>query len=304
MPLRHHAGRLLTAGLALLATLGASPARAELHMAARASSPAAIGFPHPAPVVYALELTAVGRDESFALTFESPFFGHDATGTAPAGASLQYGGERPRIDGPAWLPGPAAFSFGKLACGPSVASHGYDVQRARWDVVVPAGTTSTLSFEFTPAAASPWPDTDYDVTFEALPDLVGGGRGTLAAVQRATAAGPRPTGRRGIRVTLRSTPRTVLAGLDGAARVREGRRIAIRGTLLPRLAHAKVMLFTSTRASPAFRRAHTVRTGRNGRFRASLRARRGLQVMARVPRQRAGYSSDYSCPLGFDVRGH
>ena len=102
-------------------------------------------------------------------------------------------------------------------------------------------------------------------------------------------------------MTLRSTPRTVLAGLDGAARVREGRRIAIRGALLPRLAHAKVALMYSTRAHPAFRRARTVRTGRNGRFRTSLRARRGLQVMARVPRQRTGYASDYSCPLGFDV---
>ena len=309
MPIRSHSGRVLrlrrralasAVALGLLMCSGAD-AHAELRMAGGDSTPATLQFPGPSALVYTVHLTAEGQDERFALQFEAPWFGRDGTGTAPIGASLSFVGQTPRIEGPARLLGPSLAAMGYVACGPTVPVHGFDSERRAWDVLVPAGTTSTLSFDFIPARSSPWPDTDYAVTFEALPRMVDREPATLAAPQRVTVAGPPTAGSRGVHLTLRSTPKTTLVGMQDAARVRIGRRIAIRGAIRPRLRNARITLWTSTRARPSFRRTRTLRTDRRGRFRTTVIARRGMQVMARVAAHGARYRGDYSCPLGFEV---
>lgn len=282
--------------------MGAGSAAATLRIEAGTSTPASIAFPGPPALVYTLRLAADGQDERFALRFESPFFGSDPTGSAPIAASLKFTGQRPRIDGPAQLLGPSADSAGLLTgCG-NAARHGFGPQSHAWDVRVPAGTTSTLSFDFTPAPSSPWPDTNYDVTFKALPRLVGGGQGTISRARQAIVFGPGTTGVRGVHITLHSSPKTVPSGQLGVARVRSGRRIAIRGATRPRLAGKNVGLWVRTRAQPWFRLARTVRTEVHGRFHAAVVARPGLEVMARVKAPGNGFTPDHTCPLGFAVR--
>lgn len=293
-------GRGVTLAVVMLGAMGAGSAAATLRMEAGTSTPASIAFPGPAALVYTLQLAADGQDETFALQFHAPFFGVEQNGTAPVGASLEYTGQQPRIDGPAHL-GAAAASAGDLAgCGPSM--HGFGPHSRTWDVRVPAGTTSTLSFDFRPAPSSPWPDTDYDVIFKALPRLVAGGRGTIASARQIIVFGPSTSGSRGVHVTLHSTPETVPLGWRGVARVTSGRRIAIRGATRPRLVGKNVGLWVRTNAKPWFRLGRMVRTDRHGRFRSAVRARRGLQVMARVSAPGAGFAPDYTCPLGFEVR--
>src|SRR4051812_9313168 len=85
-----------------------SPAWAELRMSSAGSTPAQLSWPGPVPVTYSLTLAAVGRDETFALTFDQPAFTTDRTGTAPGAFSLMFTGQKPRIDGPATLLGPAS----------------------------------------------------------------------------------------------------------------------------------------------------------------------------------------------------
>ena len=209
--------------LGMLAFSGAN-AHAELRMAGGESTPAVLRFPGPSALVYTVQVTAEGQDERFALQFDAPWFGRDGTGTAPIGASLSFVGQTPRIEGAAQLLGPSLTSAGYVACGPTVPVHGFDSERHAWDVLVPAGTTSTLSFDFIPAPSSPWPDTSYAVTFEALPRMVDREPATLAAPQSVTVAGPPTAGSRGVHLTLRSTPKTTLVGMRDAARVRIGRR--------------------------------------------------------------------------------
>ena len=284
-----------------LCLLGAVPARAELRLASAGSTPATIAFPNPVRVVYSLQVSAVGRDEVFSLRVAAPFFGRDATATSPIGASLEFVHGGLSIAGPAQLLGPAAGGVGEIVCPSPGGVHGFATHSSQWDMRVPAGTTSTLSFEFQPAGASPWPSTSYDVPFTALRRLVSGAPGTLAADQGATVAGPSPIGTRGVQLSLTSTPRTLLSGLKRIARVTQGRRIAIRGTMRPALAGRRIGLWVRTLAKPWWRLVQTAVTDRRGRFRGNVTAQRGLQVMARIG-ARAPYVADYSCALGFDVR--
>jgi hypothetical protein len=156
-------------------------------------------------------------------------------------------------------------------------------------------------FDFEPASDFPWPDTDFDVTFRAEPKMVTGARGTIAVAQTATVRGPARTGRRGVRLTLRSTPRT---RAFVATRIRVGRRVSVIGSTLPALRNVPVSLFVSDGHPRYFKRAATVRTDARGRFKLALRARHTghLEVMARIKPRSARYAPDHTCPLGFDVR--
>jgi hypothetical protein len=287
---------MVTAGL-----IAVGPAAAELQMIPGSATPSTITFPGPGALVYTLQLKADGRDETFALQFRGPFFGRDPTGTSPIGGSLSFAGERPIIDGPARLLGPASATLGFVACGPGVFAHSFDVERRSWDVLVPAGTTSTVSLDFRAGSSSPWPDTSYDATFNAVPRLSTGGQGSLDAPQTVTVRGPRTSGTRGVHMTLRSTPKTRLAGLRPLARVRRGKRIVIRGTTSPHRLGKNISLWTLTGRQHRYRFTRRVRTDRHGRFRTTFRAQRSFAVMARIPASR-GFSADYTCPLAFDVR--
>jgi hypothetical protein len=276
-----------------LAGACAAPAHADLRLTPGTVSPASISFPRPAPLVYTLQVTAIGQDETFKLEVTTPQFG---SGELPGGRALGFAGSEPRIDGPAVLTGAASGTAGTPICG----THGFAGETRGWDMRVPAGATSTLSFEFTAARFSPWPSTTYDVTFRADPRLVGGGRGTLAAAQEATVEGPRKTGRRGVQIVLRTTPATTHPAFRARTRVRRGQRIGVHGTTRPALANRHVSLWVATDAG--FRFAKRVPTDRRGRFVGELRARPGLAILARSPRTGA-FDADHTCPLGFEVRG-
>src|SRR4051794_8889412 len=105
-------------------------------MSSAGSTPAQLSWPNPAaPVTYSLTLTAVAQDEEFALSIAPPHFGGDGPATAPAGTSLEFTGQRPRIDGPATLPGPASMAIGTFAaCAAKLPNHGLGPYRASWDV--------------------------------------------------------------------------------------------------------------------------------------------------------------------------
>jgi hypothetical protein len=275
-----------------LGSVCAAPAAAALRLTPGTVTPASISFPRPAPLVYTLQLTAVGQNETFRLEVAPPPFG---SGEFPGGMALDFAGPEPTLDGPAVVTGRASRIAGTPICG----THGFPGAGRAWDVRVPAGTTSTLSLALKAARFSPWPTTSYDVTFRAQPRLVAGVRGTLAAAQEVTVDGPAATGRRGVQIALRTRPATTHPALSTKTRVRPGRRIALRGTTRPALAGHHVSLWVSS--DDGFRFARRLPTDGRGRFRAELRARPGLAFLVRSPRV-GNLDADHTCPLGFDVR--
>lgn len=286
----------------VLAGASVAPAVAALSMSGT-SEPATIAFPGSSTVTYALTLSATGRDEHFGLQTDLPLFGGDTRNpTAAAGASL-HPTEWPTVEGPATLPGPGGQTTGTLACGPGLAAHGTDTWRLKWDVIVPADTTSTLRFVFAAGTRPPWPMTDYDVTFVATPRLTDPRvMGTLAAAQSVTITGPRPTGTQGVRLTMASLPRTGVSLGEKATRVGVGRRIRIAGTTTPHMRGARVSIWTAVGNGPNRRRL-TVRTDKHGRYTATLRPQRAafLSVMATLAATGTRYASEYTCPLEFNV---
>jgi hypothetical protein len=274
--------RSLVIATAVVLTAPASAA-AELRMTPGTVTPATIAFPNPAPLTYSLQLSAVGEDERFALVVAPPSFGPLAGGQA-----LDFGAAAPRIDGPARLAGPAFGSSGALAC----AAYGVGAGMRGWDMLVPAGTTSTVSLGFVAAPNSPWPSTSYDLLFLARRRLSSGRFGTLPADQEVIVKGPATTGRRGRQIALDTTP-------PMTSRVRRGQRLAIRGTTDPPLANSYVSLWART--SRDFRFVRKLRTNGLGRFRGEVVARPGLAIKALSPAA-PGIEVGRTCPLGFDVR--
>jgi hypothetical protein len=248
-------------------------------------------------VTYALTLVATGRDEVFALEVEPSAFGPEA------GASLSFTDGAPRIDGPATLLGPSAVKEASMsACGPG-RPHGVGPAARTWDVRVPAGTSSTLRLTLAPAPSSPWPTTSYDVAFTAKTTLVDGAAGTLRSPVRTIIDGPATVGRRGVYLTLTSRPRSDASGTRRIARIDAGERIALRGGTTPALRGARVRLYVREDDQRSFHRVRTVRTGRRGTFRATLRAGSApMQVVARLPASDDRFVAEQSCALAFDVR--
>jgi hypothetical protein len=175
------------------------------------------------------------------------------------------------------------------------------------DLAIPAGATTALVARYATGAFTPWPGARVAVRIRARRRLSDGTPGTLSSAGWAVPSpAPRLDLRRsGVRLRLSTSPHSdPTAGGRRLAAIRRGRRIVIRGSTSPRLAHVHIRLAAVRPASSRLRTVARVRTGRHGRFRyRGWRPRRlgRYELWVFYPRQRADTVSDHRCPRGFKL---
>lgn len=263
-------------------------------------------------VLYYLDLHAGVQEERFSLRFSPPRF-----------ATLGSFDEGQTIDGPRAiaLQGPGTLgqrsTDGSFAAPCSVSGdhrHSYVTGDTTVDVLLPAGSRSTVAVRYRTGRSVPWIDTDARLTFTVLPTLVGdygasspfAAGPTVMANQTMRTAGPRVSGRLAAHLFLSSAPSGTVGSVDRAAK-RVARRSSIRfaGRVVPAVGNKNVVLQWA-RGGGARHTLATVRTDRHGRFEAPSwrpQAAGGYELWARYPKQAGSLEPDQtSCPVRFRVR--
>jgi hypothetical protein len=170
------------------------------------------------------------------------------------------------------------------------------------DVAMPARATALLSADFHVwSRDAPFAGMNVRPTFTFTDRMFGptGVTGTIGTDLAIRPPAPRLRGPTGVRLTVRTRPRTPLFNPRRAPRVEPGRAIRIFGTTDPVLRREAISLRVLVHgADREPRRLARVRTDRRGRFRHVWRPRRaGIhELFAYYEPQRRGVTADRTCP--------
>ncbi|MBJ7328702.1 MAG: hypothetical protein JHC95_02325 [Solirubrobacteraceae bacterium] len=262
-------------------------------------------------ILYYLDLRSGDQAEAFSVRFIAPKFA--TRGGRAEGESID-GPRATRLQGPGEL-GQLIQDprFSQPCSDRDAAFHGYATGPASVDVSLPPNSGTTLAVRYLTGRRAPWVDSDYRLRFVVEPKLVGrylagspffGKAASPFGSQTRTSPGPTIKGRTGAHILLSSRPRGTWGGASSPRKVRSGAAVRVSGRILPGLSGKRIDL-QARRAGGALRTFESVRTGRNGAFRATWRpSGRGTQeVWARYPTQPGELRADTtSCPLRFLVQ--
>lgn len=304
-------GRAVIAACALVGLFLAPAASAEVRITGTNVSAATLGAGDRS-VIYYLDLRNDGNGEAaFSVRM-----------TPPAFATRGGRDEGESIDGPRQLALQGAGRLGQLVQDPKFAQpcsdrdsafHGYSTGPASVDMLLPAGSATTLAVRYATGRRAPWADTDFRLRFTVQPRLVGtyelgqpffGLAATVTTPSQITTTGPRPGGKLAAHLLLATSPQGTWGEARAPRRVRRGQRVAISGRVLPAVARKRVVL-QARRPGGALRTLATVRTDTRGRFRGSWTAAGSgtVELWARYPTQSGDLRADgTSCPLRLRVQ--
>lgn len=297
--------------LCAAATLGsAAPAAADPTFTETLVTPTAMK-PGTRVILYYLRMQSGPQEERFSMRLTPPRF-----------ATLGGRDEGQTVDGPRAiaLQGPGrigqqdqAGDFAPACSASKDRQHGYTTGADTVDLLLPPNSGTTLAVRYETGAFTPWADSDFRLTFTALPRLVGTYAPTDpfavgATLQRSVTlrtAGPTAGGPIAAHLVLTSVPAGAYGSATSARTVARRTAIVARGRLLPAAGGRQVILEAS-RNGGMLRTVARVRTDRSGAFRAPAwrPALAGTyELWARYPTQPGGLRADTtSCPLRFRVR--
>ena len=289
--------------------LAPAPARADVEFFGTLTTPAKTVGPTTDHVLYYLQMRSGDREERFSVWMLPPSYA--TSGGLDEGQTID-GPRAIALQGPGTIASETETPLFAPVCSDRDRFHGYTTGPAAVDVLLPPRTSTTLAVRYTTGLQLPWVDSDYRLTFQARPQLVGdydasspftAGPTLTRTVTRRT-AGPAPDATLAAHLLLSSSPRGTL-GIDGTPRsVSKGRRVRISGRLLPGQSGRKVIV-QAGRDGGRLETVATTTTARGGRFAATWTPARGgtYDLWARYPRQAGGLQPDTtSCPLTFRVR--
>lgn len=295
-------GRLMAAVVlvagGLAAVWGAGPARADVRAASAGVSPALVTYPRERAVTFRLRLLTESRPERFEVSAEGRSAGSGSIFGRPEALAFS---------------GPARTTFyvvtsSLTTCSPAplVVRQGAEPVRMAQFVELPAHSEVIVSARLGIAVA-PWPGARPQAVFRIARRFLdddGASRPTDVTPRTIYSAVPRlRLQRRGVRLTLSSTPRLGAVGPQD----RTGRRFPayplgtsfrITGRTAPPLRSVAVRMRLQGPRGPV-RTIATVRTRSDGRFVFRWRAREAGRnlLLAQYVSRRAGYASAISCPL-------
>jgi len=273
-------------------------------LSARATVDGPIAFPGTREVEARLILRTGASDERFAVRVRAPQY----QGRNPEGSVLLVDNspDAVSLDGPGTL-GQQELATGVPGCSPRLNRfHGYEPHIPTVDVDVPANSSTTVVVRFATGSFAPWTATQYRVAFDLLDERVDGSASTLIAPRTVRAGLPTLTGRRGIRVSVRTRPPTFSSGTQNPAVIRSGRLLRVSGATTPPAPRARIRLrLLGPGRRSTFHTWARTQTDPRGRF----------TVRRRAPKQRGRYElwtfitpddrhlvADYACPTAFEIR--
>ncbi len=298
--------------LALLALgMGTPGAGASMVFNGTLSTPTSVDASTRTVVYYLQMHSTAEREERFSVRLAPPPFA--MIGGLDEGQSLT-GPRSIALQGPGTLGQTVADGRFVVSCSERTSAyHGYTTGASTVDVLLPAGSATTLAVRYATGRRAPWVDSDFRLTFSARPKLVGTYEAdspfalgpTLTQTTTLITAGPVVRGRTGAHLILNTNPSATRGPTQTPRSVRRGEPITIRGRMLPARGRRRVVLQWA-RHGGALRTLATVRTDARGRFTAPawrLGAADTYELWARYPQQSGGLVADgTSCPLRFRAR--
>lgn len=270
-------------------------------------------------VIYYLDLHAGPTDQRFNISLTPGQFA--TAGKFFEGASVD-GPMQFTLYGPGEIGVTNSGSGVLAACSERERFHGYAPGTGSADVFLPAGADTIFAVRYSMGRLAPWADTDLRLGFKFNARIAPGyPAGSVFAGGPATSVD-------GIKTTGRTVPVPVVGGKGKAARIGahlilettpagrwgqfEGKpraikrtgSVRVRGRLVPAIAGEQVKLQWSRSGGRGLRTAATVRTGKQGRFTATLRPPgTGVrELWADYPSQPGALRPDgTSCPLVYRV---
>ncbi len=267
------------------------------------AAPAAFDYRRTPRMDYALTFSTGPNEERFAVAVDPPTF-PPAEGSPFAGLI----GGRLALSGPARL-GYRRDEIPAILCSTYNVIHGAEPAGYLQDVIAPPWSTSTLRISFVVwRRDAPFPGQDIRPRFRLTPELVSprdDGVGTIPGTLTLRPPRLRIGGRTGVRLWLRTSPRTVLYGSQSVPTYRPGRAIKVSGTTAPVLRRQVIQLRVKNRLTglgPDL--LARVRTNARGRFtyRWRLRTTGTNELFAFYKRQQRAVTSDRACPRIVRVR--
>lgn len=283
----------------------ADSAIAELRLEV-ASAPAVIRSGAQGQVlVFDVRVSAVERDERFALATKLPLYeSQRRLPRVSEGSPLLAVGPPTVVDGPATFTGPVGGMQGRPGCSPSWPSgyHGWEVAEEQRELLAPAGTTSLVQYVYSVTDRPLWPGMDLRVRFVAKTSL---GAPLSPPITPSEAVSPpiTVTGRLGAQLGLRFSPIPPNPRNLKVVEVQRGRPLTVVGAIDPPLARQPIRLYRVPPNRPSARVWKTVKTDHRGRFRFEV-ARSKLGFAEIWPLYRGGRGrvlADHGCPLMYRV---
>jgi hypothetical protein len=197
--------------------------------------------------------------------------------------------------------GGSATSSGLPKCAPDVAPHGVDSDVTSWVLSMPANASAKATLPFSIMKRwAPWPSTHYGISVfvsTALEGLVAD-----SASDTARTDGPPIVGRHGVQIVLKTKPAADILASDNTA-VHAGQRVTVTGRTNPVIRRRTITLVVRDGPRQA-KRFLRVETDAHGAFSTRVRFRSGSRIAtvgARYTSHTKTLTSDYACPLAFDV---
>lgn len=272
--------------------------------------PAVLTFPGTKRITYRLRIFGEEREERFILGIYPPRFGGERVPRdRRSGGRRFYGREgvlaRPILGQRIVFGAATPVSAGDMLADPLYCPgyHGFKPTGIRYELVVPPRSFSEVVAPFEVSSTPPWVNSDFRMTWTAENSTRTSAPPTLEREQ-VVRSPRRPAVRNaagragvGLRIILRTSPRSSPYGDPENSRLKRGRSVVVYGRTVPPVAGDRLTLLARGPSGPEHRLGQ-VRVDAAGRFR--LRGWRPTQtgfheIRAVYPRQRAKVLADSTC---------